>query len=161
MYLRAISSYCLLTLSMHALDNCPAKHSIREVCLWRINIILEVFPSCMTDCAAFVIIWIRYRHIKGHYADSPAKLQLLNVLSFLVGFLSIFGLLLVSSFQVSTFVQYHYPHNGWIEWPNAHTLCHMSHSWYYSYKMHAIHGACDTVLLCILYKYAIMSHVCW
>ena len=51
--------------------------------------------------AAFVMVWIRYRHIKGHYADSPAKVQLLNAVSFFFGFLSIFGLLLVSSFQVS------------------------------------------------------------
>ena len=55
----------------------------------------------LIECAAFVIIWIRYRHIKGHYVDSPAKLQLLNVVSFFFGFLSIFGLLLVGSFQVS------------------------------------------------------------
>ena len=47
------------------------------------------------------MIWIRYRHIKGHYADSPAKVQLLNVVSFLFGFLSVLGLLIVSSFQVS------------------------------------------------------------
>ena len=47
------------------------------------------------------MMWIRYRHIKGHYSDSPAKVQLLNVVSFLAGFLSVFGLLLVSSFQVS------------------------------------------------------------
>ena len=59
----------------------------------------------LTEYAAFMIIWIRYRHVKSHYADSPAKLQLLNVLSFLAGFLSVFGLLLVGSFQVSTIGQ--------------------------------------------------------
>ena len=80
-------------------------HNLRSACsitlyvrLFVNNKVLFVF---LTECAAFMIIWIRYRHIKGHYADSPAKLQLLNVLSLLAGFLSVFGLLLVGSFQVS------------------------------------------------------------
>ena len=49
----------------------------------------------------FALIWIRYAHIKGHYADSPAKVQLLNTVSFYCGFASILGILMVSSFQVT------------------------------------------------------------
>ena len=48
-----------------------------------------------------MIIWIRYRHIKAHYADSPARVQLLNIASFIFGFLSMIGLIMVGSFQVS------------------------------------------------------------
>ena len=55
---------------------------------------------CTCYYVAFVIIWIRYRHIKAYYADSPAKVQLLNIVSFIFGFLSMIGLIVVGSFQV-------------------------------------------------------------
>ena len=47
-----------------------------------------------------MILWIRYRHIKAHYSDSPAKVQVLNNASFFFGFLCVLGLVLVGSFQV-------------------------------------------------------------
>ena len=51
--------------------------------------------------AAFGIIWIRYRHVKCHYCDIPGcSVQVLNISSFVFGFLSVIGILLVASFQV-------------------------------------------------------------
>ena len=50
-----------------------------------------------------MIIWIRYRHVKAHYADSPVRVHLINIISFIFGFLSMMGLVIVASFQVSTY----------------------------------------------------------
>lgn len=62
---------------------------------------------CILIYTAFVIIWIRYRHIKAHYADSPIRVQLINIASFIFGFLSMMGLMMVASFQVSIQLHMH------------------------------------------------------
>ncbi|XP_003391800.3 PREDICTED: DNA damage-regulated autophagy modulator protein 2-like, partial [Amphimedon queenslandica] len=54
---------------------------------------------CVSGIITLLIMYIRYVHIKQYYQMSINKILFLNPLTFFIGILSVFGLLLVGAFQ--------------------------------------------------------------
>ena len=99
-----------------------------QLVMWMVMVAMEFHNTNLTIVSppntGFVIIYIRYRHIESHYVCTTnqvirVKVHVLNILSFVSGFVSVVGLLITGTFQVRT-------HNitlyGWSHNNNYNTL---------------------------------------
>ena len=61
-------------------------------------------PLCHTH-SVLVILYIRFKYIRGHFGGSEANVNYLNNFGIVLGVLIVLGMLLVGSFQVSWYIQ--------------------------------------------------------